>query len=285
MSISAAELYAIHFENEEPSSFTMIPNILSYLTYTDPDTGEIKKLSVYARELYRIIRMHAGNKGLCWANRDNLAEECGMSAGSVTNAKRILQMPFHQLDGNPLIRIEKKSKYTHKNEERVNKTEYDCITILNIWKWNNAYMATKKFLAEQKNEGVRSPDDRAEGVRSPDDRPPQGAKTPHDTNNITNNNTPLFKEQDRASPFVCSSEKKKICLSGKEKIVEALIKEGSPPEVAERIASNHSTEDIINAFNYAHSQRKKPGAKPIRNGKIAYLQDILNKRYWEKSNK
>lgn len=106
----AAECYTFHLQDEEPSFYSRIPHILSYLTYDyeDPKTKEksVRHLSVYARELYRVIKSIAADKGACWTMRDNLAELANMSAGAISNAKWELQQKMHQLDESPLIMIE-----------------------------------------------------------------------------------------------------------------------------------------------------------------------------------
>ena len=204
--MTPADLYAINFQNPEPRYYSRIPHILDHLTYeeTDPKTGEksVKRLSVYAKELYRIIKSIAGEQGAgaCWMNRTKLAELCNMSSASITNAKKELQQAFHQLDGNPLIKIEERKRQGVSESNTNYKTIYHCITILDIWRWNAAFMATKDL---KKNIPL-SPHDSAPPPMSPHDSAPQGPMSPHDTNK--NNKNHLFKEQQPAASAdpVCS---------------------------------------------------------------------------------
>ena len=213
---SAAQNYAYEYENCEPKYYTRIPNIIDHLTYdkVNPKTGKITKqrLSVYAKELYRIIRSIANEDSACWMTRDNLAELANMSTGQVTNCKRELQQKFHQLEGMPLILIAKCKRNISKNGKILGKSEYDKCTILNIWKFNNAYMANLKII---KKIEVRSPNDHTQEVRSPNDHTPLGVRSHDDVINNPINKNPLSKEQQPASvdaPIVSHIEKKN-CFS------------------------------------------------------------------------
>src|SRR3954466_12480374 len=96
----------IKFESCEPDWFTMMPNVLSFLTYKD-EKGEIVRLSALARELYRVIKVAAGETGGCWKSCKTLSIEANMSIGSVTNCKEELCQPMIELGGKPLIVIQK----------------------------------------------------------------------------------------------------------------------------------------------------------------------------------
>jgi len=125
------------FDKIDGDNYTSrIPNIIDHLTYNkvDEKTGKsvVKRLSVYAKGLYRVLKTVAGEDGVCLRNRDDLAELCNMSAGSVTNAKKELLQNFNELGGLPLIFIDDRQKRTSKNG-----TIYHAIVVLDIWNVNN----------------------------------------------------------------------------------------------------------------------------------------------------
>lgn len=137
--LSAAEIYAIHFENPEPKFYERMPNIIDSLTYTDKDKdgNEVKgRLSVYAKELYRIMKKFAAKSGMCWADTDLLAEEMNCSHGKVVQARKELIKSFHQLNGQPLIILR---EYTGKRKKRGCKPYK--VEIVDVWAFNNAYCA------------------------------------------------------------------------------------------------------------------------------------------------
>lgn len=285
--MSVSEIYMINFQNPEPLYYTRIPNILSHLTYDwlNPKTQkmEVKRLSVYAKELYREMKDIGGKNNKCWMNRDNIAERCNMSEGMVTKCKEELCQKFHQLDGNPLITIIEKPRKKVVDGIGINGTNYHEITILNIWPWNNGFMATKKYHKEQ----APSPHDRADPAPSPHDIAQQGALSPHDTNKNNNNKNHLFKEQEQSVSSVSSvsflNKDSVFSEENKVKAYEWLIKNGCPEGNASAIVSRFSFEEIIQASKYSNDQFDKNRAKgkPLGN-KWAYLQNVLNKRNWEK---
>lgn len=281
--LSPSEIYVINFQNPEPLYYTRIPNILSHLTYDwlNPKTEkmEVKRLSVYAKELYREMKDIGGKNNKCWMNRDNIAERCNMSEGMVTKCKEELCQKFHQLDGNPLITIIEKPRKKVVDGIGINGTNYHEITILNIWPWNNGFMATKKYHKEE----APSPHDRADPAPSPHDIAQQGALSPHDTNK--NNKNHLFKEQEQPVSSVCSVfDKNKDFVSSDKKVqaYEWLVKNGCSEGNASSIVKKFTCEDIIEASKYMEIQMKKNKAKgKVTENKAAYFQNVLNKRYWE----
>lgn len=285
-SLSVSEIYMINFQNPEPSYYTRIPNILSHLTYDwlNPKTQkmEVKRLSVYAKELYREMKDIGGKNNKCWMNRDNIAERCNMSEGMVTKCKEELCQKFHQLDGNPLISIIEKPRKKVVDGIGINGTNYHEITILNIWSWNNGFMATKKFHKEE----APSPHDRATQAPSPHDGAQKGALSPHDTNKNNNNKNNLSKEQEQPVSSVDSvsfANQDSVSSDKKVQAYEWLIKNGCPEANASSIVKKFSCEDIIEASKYMEIQMKKNKIKgKVTENKVAYLQNVLNKRYWEK---
>jgi len=287
--ISPAELYAIRFQNAEPANFSMVPNIIDHLTYDyiDEKTGvkTVKKLSIYAKALYQTLKTIAGEHGACWQNRNNLAELANMSAGSISNAKEELQQKFHQLDSNPLIVIEKHSKITAKN-----KTEYDKIFIADIWKWNNAYMATLKFQKML----ARSQDDRAHEARSQDDRAfdptSQGARSPHDTIKTCSEKDPMFKEQHPAAGgenvdvFLHKKEKERMFPSDAHKEnYEWMIAKGCDADSAHSLALTN-LEEFKKSVEYTNKRLGKNKEKGKKNtNPWGYLRRTIQQKWWKKA--
>ena len=285
--MTPSELYAIQFQNPEPAYYTMMPHILDYLTYDDIDesTGQktIKRLSIYAKELYRALKKVAGEKGACWQNRDNLAEICNMSAGSVTNAKKELSQAFHQLDGNALIKIEKKKKSTENNS-----TTYDLITIVDIWRWNRAYMSTIEFhKPNPSNLEALSPNDSAGGAPSSHDTAPQRALSPHDINNNPNNKNPLLKEQQPVLlADVCGVFLKKNGLfedETKRKAYQWLIDLGCHGTTASNIVSQYEPDEIAKASAYTLEMKKKKLQKNEKfDNPLGYFHACLKQKWYDK---
>lgn len=97
--------------------FTQLPNIID-----DAD------LSVYAFRLYVHLKRVAGEDGKCIQSERTLAKACHMSAGSINNAKKVLEKA-------ELIQIE---IITNEHGE----FDSDEITIMDIWRENmNHYSA------------------------------------------------------------------------------------------------------------------------------------------------
>lgn len=289
--ISAAELYAISFQNPEPKYYSQIPHILSYLTYDfiDPVTGEktIKKLTLKARELYRVLKMTVGENdfGKCWRNTGNLAELCGMSTGSISNAKDELTQKFHQLDGKSLITItEKPKKTTNKDGIKLNGTEYHEITIIDIWRHNNAFMVTLKY---QNNE-ARSANESADVARSANESALEGARSPDERNKNPPNKNSLSLEQqsmaDAVSVVDCLLNKEdSVLIDKKAQACNWFLKIGCDLKTATYFVETYSSDDIYQASMYTEQQLKKKKAKneTIPNI-IGYLRNTLKNRYWEK---
>lgn len=287
LNISPSELYAEQFQNPEPKFYTRVPNIIDHLTYEVVVKGKKvrKRLSVYAKELYRIIRMIASDNGACWNSTQSLAKKIGCSVGSVVNAKKELLMPMDQLDGSPLV-IETRKKLLKKNPDGTNFATILCTrTIIDIWKWNNAYMATLKYQnqygsTDSYDESVDSTDSCSESVFL-------GTDSCGERNNISLNKIPLFKEQQPTADAdpVCLSkmEKKRMSLSDSQiKVLDYLIKEGLEEKASLDIARKFNSEELKEALKYCIEQFKKNKNKgkqvPNRWG---YLRSCLNGRYWE----
>ncbi len=290
--LSPSQMYAIAFESSEPKHYTRIPNIIDHLTYEELDekTGQTikKRLSVYASHLYRVIKSIANEGNACWMNRDNLAELANMSTGKISECKKELSQKFHQLDGKSLISIEECKKTTMKGKEQSNQTCYHKITIIDIWKWNNAYMATLKF---QKKMEALSPGDGADEALSPGDGAQGEALSPGDTNkNPSFNNIPLSKEQQPTADadLSVSSNKEKELFSSDPNIQRAydwLLKEGFDEKASKEIAIRYSSDDISKAGAYTNRQVDKNKKNNVKTNKLAYLRDCLKYRYWDNKKK
>lgn len=285
--ISSSELYAEQFQNPEPKFYTRVPNIIDHLTYTVLDKGKkkTKRLSIYAKELYRIIRMIASDKGACWNSTENLAKKIGCSVGAVVNAKKELLMPMDQLDGSPLV-IETRKKLLKKKADGTNFATTLCTrTIIDIWKWNNAFMATLKY--QNQYGSTDSCDESVDGTDSCGESVPLGTDSCGERNNNPSNNIPLFEEQQPTADAdpVCLSkmQKKRLFLSDSQrKVFDYLVKDGLEEKAAMDIACKFTSEELNSALKYCAEQFKKnkQKGKKVPN-KWGYLRSCLNSRYWE----
>jgi hypothetical protein len=280
------ELYAVYLENEEPNFYSRVPHILDYLTYDhiDEKTGkiEIRRLSIYAKELYRVLKSVAGDQGACWQNRDKLAETCNMSAGQIGNCKKELTQKFHQLDGNPLIHIDKVQKCTVGGGIIKNKTYNDRIKVKNIWGYNNAFMRTRDLRKKE----ASTQDDSPSKASTQNDDATQEAVTCGDTNNNPINN-PLFIEQQpgTAVPAVVPYQKNKVVFSDeRDKSYNWLISLGFKVKDALKICMDYSTDEIRKANEYMVNQLKINTSKRIASpsNEHGYFVNILRNKYWEK---
>ncbi len=290
---STAEMYAFFLQHEEPNNYSRIPNIISHLTYDYicPKTGEksIRKLSVYARELYRVIKQTCGDDNLCWKSLKHLGEECGMSVHSVSDARRELEKPFHQLGGESLIKTTKHQKATQKDGKIINKTIYYKSTIVNIWGHNNAFFKMQKEIKtaenQMKKEEGQIPNGNAPGgADSQWERAPQEAGSHCAYKQKTDINIPLSKEQQHtaAAAFVASHKSKNRLFPSEEKrkAYEWMIQKQCSEGIAYKMACAYSTDDIQKASDYM-IERMKSG-KLVPKKQWAYFQNTLQNRYWEK---
>ena len=289
--MNPSELYMHHYQNSEPKFYTRVPNIIDHLTYDVEEDGVkvSKRLSVYAKELYRVIRMIASDQGKDWHTTESLAEIVGCSVGSIINAKKELLMPMNQLEGNALI-IEERSMGTR----MVGDNRYKCTlckrAIVDIWKWNNAFMATMKY---QNKFGI-IPDSPHESGLPPDscgESGPQGPDSYGEANNNKNNNIPMSnKQQPTASAVpVCLLNAKGSYVSvrsappsddvAKHHNFNLLTKMGYDVLSAMGIVDSFSGQDLQRAFLYLEAQKKK---KSILNP-LGYFRKILEGKWWMKS--
>lgn len=286
--MSCADLYSVYLENEEPNFYSRIPHILDHLTYdhVDAATGktEIRRLSVYAKEFYRILKQIGGDFGACWQNRDKLAELCNMSAGQVTACKKELTQNFHELGLTPLIEIQKIQKSTVKDGCVKNKTYNDHIKVKNIWGFNNAFMRTRDL----RKKNAPSKFDSPESAPSKFDEAPKGGASCDDTNNNPCINNPLFKEQQpeaSASPVVSLHSQEVVVPDKKVQAYNWLVSLGFKTKDALSMIMNYTVDEIAKASKYMGEQldiKKKKNLPPPAN-QHGYFKNILTKRYWEQS--
>ena len=112
--------------------FTIIPNILW-----------VKDLTALERWLYATIKKIAGDDGECFMSTPTLAEEAGISAGSISKAKQTLQ-------DKGLIKIVRRKRSAKGHA-------IDHITIIDIWEQNILH-----FVNRSANERNRSADETEE---------------------------------------------------------------------------------------------------------------------------
>lgn len=285
--LSPVELYAFHFQNPEPKYYARVPNIIDHLTYQIEVDGkkETKRLSVYAKELYRVIRMITNDYGKCWHSTKSLAEIVGCSTGSISNAKNELLMPMDQLDGNPLI-IETE-RTTIKRLDDGHAIPVPLITrgIVDIWKWNNAFMATRKF---QNEYGRDSCGEQPEDGDSCGEQPSLDRCSCGEPNNNPVIKNPMFIEQQPTADADCvvfkSSKKEKeraMLPSEAKKAFEWMIKKKCDPVAALDIAKKFTPDEIHQASGYVMNQMKK---NYIKNKKIdnvwGYLRTVLDRKFY-----
>jgi len=281
-----AEQYICALDNLEASNYTQMPNIVDHLTYDDinPDTGvlTIKRLSVYAIQLYRVIRNIAGQEHVTWRNTDNLAELANMSKGQVANCKKELLQKFHQLDGNSLIEIvEQKKTNWDNNGHKVNGIIYHKINVRNVWGYNRAFFILRKI-----EKAASSPHERAHSASSPHERASQGASSPGERNKKQSSKTPLSKEQHSTAEAVsvCSLEKEEgfVSIDNQTRMFNWLLQIGCDVLGATAIVSNFTQQDLYQASGYVKKMipKMKEKNKPITNI-IGYLRKTIENRWWE----
>jgi hypothetical protein len=296
--ISPTEQYAYHFENPEPKFFTQIPNIIDHLTYTIVKDGKktTERLSIYAKELYRIIKMIASEDGKCWSKGETLALRMGCSTGKVSQAMKELLMPMDQLDGSPLIKEERRYKQMVKDNGVKFAAPLCTRTIVCVWRWNNAFMATVKFQNQYgyTDEVMNETDSCGETVGGTDSYGETASRVTvscGEANNNLSKNIPLLKEQQPTE----SDDPDPVCLSKIEKAImslsaeqrnsfEGLIKSDFEEKAAIDLAKKYSPVEFTKAFEYFKKQKAKNKSKGNQiEDERAYFVGILKGKYWQNS--
>jgi hypothetical protein len=246
--ISPAELYAFELNNNDPKYYAQIPAVIFQCTYLAPEPrkdnknyGKMvrKRLSVYAITLYTYIKQLAGRSGKVWMTTDSLAEECNMSQGSISNAKKELLQPLEQLNGKSLIEIKTASKSFTREDGSKGAKEYHIITPTHIWPENNAYMATIKYHQDLKigliePENIQASDsrgelDQASASRRELDSLGSDSRREAIQKNSETEASVFNKTEATASPPACSLNQEEISVfSAKEETVKKILrKEGA----------------------------------------------------------
>jgi len=238
--------------------------------------------------------MIASDGGACWNSSEDLALKMGCAKSTVSKATQELLMPMHQLDGNPLIIInEKKIKKTLDNGH-VYGVKFFVRTIVHIWKWNNAFMATLKHQNkygkiefEDEEEISRSPEKQVSSSRSPEKQVLPSSRSHGERNNNPSKKNPLFKEQQPTADAVpvCFSKDKKGRMSlsdDQRKSYEWMIENDCDEKSAFYMASNYTRHDIVGASEYVNKQFKKNKSKDNKiDNRWGYFRQTLKGRYWE----
>jgi len=142
--VEPEQVHQITQQETPRDNFTMVPNIVRELG-----------LDPYEFRLYVEFRKVAGDTGACWKSTRTLAQDCNMSAGKVSSAKRVLE-------DKGLIKIEVR----HDDQKA-----YHHIRVIDIWQQNHVHYMNRQ-------EASRSPHERS---RSPDEQ----ARSPHELKNIS----------------------------------------------------------------------------------------------------
>lgn len=284
--LSPAELYAFHFQNDEPAYYTIVPNIIDHLTYEVEKDGikETKRLSVYAKELYRIIRMIAPGGKTCWHSTESLAEILNCSTGSITNAKNELLMPMDQLDGNALI-IETKKTMIRKTEDgHTFPVPLSHKMIVDIWKWNAAFMATRKFQNEYGRDSCG--EEPSLGDSCGEDPLLDGYSCGERNNNPCSLDPYVIQQQPTAEADCAvfksaKKEKERAMLpSESKKAFEWMLQKKCDPVSALDIAKKYTPDEIHQASGYVQRQMKIKIIKNI----WGYLRTTLERGFYKEHN-
>lgn len=139
----------------EPSHYEQKPQILNHLTYIeeskDKEGNRVfyrKRLKAAHKEIYIVIKEIAG-QAVCFKTEEYIANMAGCSQESVSQAKKIFQNAFEQLDGRSLMTVDEKRVTTiEKNigcdDKKINKRPVHICGINWIWPYNKAFMAAKR---------------------------------------------------------------------------------------------------------------------------------------------
>lgn len=303
----------LSFENHH---FTQIPCLIDHLTYIhekiDKITGqkiyERKRLSVYAKELYRQIKSCTFANGSSYSSK-HYANIMNCSLGTISNAKKELTQAFEQMEGKSLIRIEKiqKNKYNEKGNVHLYSYQQDKIFVEDhLWTYNNSDMPNIKTLVklkvgimdqkeaeiaieavrqsyEQKdvhNSGGFSRHEAPSGGHSPYEEPSQGGRSPHERNNI---HCHIQNEYETYSSGQSDNSNQNASLARNREMIENdqdaynfLIKFGIHMPMAKKIMKCSDYLDVKEAISTL-IKPKKIKTKNIQ----SYVVSLLYKKPWK----
>lgn len=294
---SLTEIYCTQLQNPEPAYYARIPGVLYKATYLEeitdsksPDCGKRirKKLSANAIHFYSYLKQLAGSGSACWASGEHYAEECGLSTGTISKVKKELQKPIEQLNNQPLIKVEKRKRRMQMPDGSVKVTPYDHITILDIWRFNNAHMSVQSKIEKLKlgivdNYGSHSPNETDTPSSSPGESDPRRSVSPGETNNrITEEESFCYRTDSAATANCdCQQTKKETVISlaqglDKEREVAraAMKNNGCDDNFINEMLRRFSPQRIIDAGNYTYHQFKRGNVKSNAKG---YLRIAIEK--------
>lgn len=283
---SASELFYAQLENSEPNFYTRVPNIIDHLTYTTIVDGkkEVHRLSVYAKELYRVIRMIASDTGKCWNTGALLALKVGCSTGMITKAMKELLMPMDQLDGNALIVESRRFKEVVRDDGTKYAVTLCTRTVVNIWNWNNAFMATLSYQTQYGRRGSISCDEIDGGSISYDEMASLGSVSLSEANNNSLNNNPLLNKQPteaEAPDPVCPSEEVVQLSEDEDPLFTKLVGLGFKNKVAKELIDKYPLEYFNKAFTHIKKVRKEYKVKgKVMTNPNGYFIKTLENKYW-----
>ena len=285
-----------------------MPKIIDYL-WVDGLKGKRKRLSVYAKELYRIIRGVAANGKPCYLSIQSLAKLVGCSVGSISKAKKELLQPLDMLDGQSLINEGKRVKRNNDTSKKNFKTEYCVYEINDIWAWNNAFFESgmhkdgwldeeiefEEELQEDDDFEIQEPHSLYESgtpPHSPYESAPQGPHSPGESNNNKTKEKQLLKEQQSAADadrcflkkekeLSPSAIKARISKEQKESFIW-LKKAGFQDNEALKLSKSYSIDELKKAGDYLAKQRStlKKKNSDVKNPHGYFIQSLKGK-YWE----
>ena len=297
----SADVYVEWLSSSEPSHYVQFPEIIHYLTYTDEQTGKPVRLSHTSKMLYMMYRQIAGQSdiGKCWKSSEEIAEDVGISIRTLKTCRQELCQKFHQLDGNPLINLDKcqKTAYDPSSSRMKCKTFYYKIGIHNIWGYNRAFMNTrilsKKMGVVNKQGENFAPRSEAGGKICTVPQGGQGANFAPKQDSYNKNQ--MFKEQHstpEAQSVAFSKDKRRVFPSDAHAsvynwLLYQLPEEDRPKEsLAFKIATAHDPYDVEQSAAYITKKRvnhrkKNRGEFIFQKGFVAYLQDVIKNQYYK----
>lgn len=305
------------FASDEPRHYDRVPSVIDHLTYVDEEVDESgvityyrKRLTPIEKELYRVLRYRAGSNA-CWRNVEDLASHVGCGKNTITQAKRVLAMPFEQLEGNPLIFVEERMVKTVRDDVTINKRPVHIITIFNIWRHNNAFMdmydhkesqfperkeRIEKCEAEIIIERMSQPG-KVETVHNLGGHHQKGrSRGPHHKRGTSSPESSSLKRdvnKDNITKDHCSGTKTKAealarcfledenvyeCFDSQHDALVSLQKFGLTADVSRKLVGKHSPGQILSAVVHLIERRKK---KPVRKTILGYFLQILENKWYE----
>lgn len=290
------EIDEMTFQSKEPSHFTMVPNgIFLFHVQHLQTTGDFQwvKLSPHAILVYCYLRSLAGRTNIAWPSTQQIADAVGISRGSVVGAKKELQLPCQELNGESLIVIKKYSK----RFQREDGTKGSCIchrlTITFIWEANRRAFPVDKSTGPGGSRSIGELDGGSRSIGEPDLS--RSGSIGERVINIEKDSTILEKEPRKPvdNPYVenVDNPSAEEALGGDEEslpmkssemmgaIYRALHAQGATPGYLEKIFRSHTITELYRALQYCQ-QRELQGK--LRYGWVGYFRRCLEEGWVEK---